>query len=255
MVFYSLLTSLCPLIPIPFLDDWARDFLRRRLIFELAGGYGQVLDKEQTELLALVERQPLTRGCLRGCLAFTFLKPALYFLLKIAQKVYRKILIFLTIKDCVDTFSQTFHDAYLITHAFETGVLRGTDPPYLQTRRAIEGVKAVADPRPVENIVRQSLHGSRRLLARAAGRLSTLMRAERRREASGEGDPSLQDPLLIDEEEQLLQGLVARLSQRLSRQEGYLRGLERHLERELVQQNRPNFSPQQEPDREERSST
>jgi hypothetical protein len=225
VVLYSLLTGLCPLIPVPLLDDWVRDLLRRRLAGELAGRRGLALSGEEIKVLAYGYRPPSVEGCLRGCLTFAFVKPLVKIAVKILEKVFRKILVFLMVKESVDTFSQTFHEGYLTRHALASGALDGAPAPVARVRRAIEAAVAEQDHRPVERLARQTFRGSWRLMRQGGRRLGRLARALRRRRGPGEDD-ALPGELDLSGEEQVLGGVVDELTQELETETGYLRRLE-----------------------------
>ena len=135
IVFYSLLTGLCPLIPLPFLDDWVRDVLRRRLAVELAGEHGLELADGDVRILASGDHPRTLGGCLLGCVTAAVIG-LVKVVLKIVRKLYREVLFFLTIRQCVITFSHTFHEAYMMRHALALGALASSPPPVAQVRRA-----------------------------------------------------------------------------------------------------------------------
>ncbi len=120
----SVLTGLCPLIPVPLLDDWARDLLRKRLVARLAAVAGAALADGDATILACGYRPPSLGGCAAGCLRSLLVQPIVFLVNLIFRKLMRKVFFFLTVKDAVDTFSQTFHEAYLLRHALALGLLR-----------------------------------------------------------------------------------------------------------------------------------
>ncbi|MCP4656556.1 MAG: hypothetical protein GY856_14180 [bacterium] len=231
LVFHSLLSGLCPLIPIPFLDDWARDLLKKRLVAELVRRHGGGLADPELKLLACGHHPPTLEGCVRGCFSFALIKTVALVAAKVLRKVFRKILIFLTIKECVDGFSRTFHEAYLVRHALLLGRLPASETGVLEVRQAIEAAVAQVDPRPIEQLVRRAFAGSRKLLARGARQLGRLLQPLRR---SGREDRELlHEDLPLDQEEELLGGLVDELTSELEHEARYLRQLEKLLENQL----------------------
>ena len=219
LVFSSLMTGLCPLIPVPLADDWARDVLRRRLVADLLREGDADLGTPAVECLAQGRGALSVEGCLKGCV-LTGMK----LVFKIFKKIFRKILIFLTIKDCADTFAETFHEAYLVRHAVARGDLdsaAGMDRVE-RVREAMEATIRQIDHRPIERIARHTLSGSGRLLRRAARHLGKTLKKLRGRERSEELDAELP----LDDEERELGGLVDELTALLGRQTDYLRRLE-----------------------------
>ncbi len=231
LVFHSLLSGLCPLIPIPFLDDWARDLLKRRLIAELVRRHGGRLADSELKLLACGHHPPTLEGCVRGCFSFALIKTLALIAAKVLRKVFRKILILLTIKECVDGFSRTFHEAYLIRHALVLGRLEAPETGVWEVRQAVEAAVDQVDPRPIEQLVRRAFAGSRKLLARGARQLGRLLRPLRR--SGRDENELLHEALPLDREEELLGGLVDELTTELEHETRYLRQLEKLLENQL----------------------
>src|ERR1051326_153985 len=64
LVAHPVLTGLTPLIPVPVVDDVAKNYFRKRLVRRLAASQGRGLSGD--ELSALTKEQG--RGCVRGCL-------------------------------------------------------------------------------------------------------------------------------------------------------------------------------------------
>jgi hypothetical protein len=232
VVFYSLMTGLCPLIPVPLVDDWVRDLLRRRLVADLVEKSGLELSSDDVRVLAVGHHPPTVEGCLRGCVAFTVLKPIAKISLKILRKFFRKILVFLMIKDSVDTFSQTFHEAYLVRHALALGALGGRPAPAIEVRRAVEAAVAEQDHRPVERVAKRTFRTSWRLIRQGAGQLTRLARSLRQ-DRSTEEDEQIVGELDLAEEDTVLGGVVDELTQELEGESGYLRHLESLLEKRL----------------------
>ncbi|MCP3959585.1 MAG: hypothetical protein GY719_17185 [bacterium] len=237
LVSYSLLTGLCPLIPIPVLDDWARDLLRRRLVAGLVSDAGVDLGDFQVKVLACGYVPPTAGGCALGCLRLLVVKPLTFLIAVIFRKIMRKILFFLTIKDAVATFSRTFHEAYLLRHALGLGVLAEVphtvppapiDPRLLAVRATVEAVSRATDTRPVTTLARSLFTGSRRLLMRTARAMTRLLRRGRRDDEERLGER------LEREGEERLGGLIDELTADLEAQGGYLETLEARLEQRLV---------------------
>lgn len=237
LVAYSLFSGLCPLIPIPILDDWARDLLRRRLVARLATASGTALAETTVKILACGYRPPGAGGCARGCLRTLVLRPVVFLAELVFRKLVRKVLFFLTVKDAVDTFSETFHEAYLVRHALRLGAVPADvdapggdaaappapDPRLLAVRRAVETVYRGTDTRPVTSLARSLFRGSWRLLMRTAREMTRLLRRRRR------GDEGQISERLASEGEARLGSLIDELTADLEQQGGYLTGLEAAL--------------------------
>ncbi len=232
----SVLTGLCPLIPVPLLDDFARDLLRKRLVARLAAAAGSTIADADAKILACGYQPPDPGGCARGCLRTAVVQPIVFLANVIFRKIMRKILFFLTLRDMVDTFSQTFHQAYLTRHALTLGLLREpapattprrVDPRLLDIRGAVEDVVRSTDTRPVTTLARSVFAGSRRLAARTAQRMARVLR---RRQGGGEVDLTER---LEREAEADLGGLIDELTRDLESRGGYLEQLEATFEARL----------------------
>jgi hypothetical protein len=214
VTFYSLLAGLCPLIPIPFLDDRVLAAVRRAMVRTLARERGVALTPVQLEYLAGTYR--VARGCWqqagRAAYALT---------VKLVGKLFRKVFVFLALKEGVDTASRAFHEGYLLHLLFDPAE-PGTDAPAdelaaWRARWAMEGAIAEVDPRPVNQAIKRAFRGSFGLLRDGA---RVLARSARRLGRRGPGG------LPEAEEERLLGGLRDRLAAELWEQQGYLQGLE-----------------------------
>ncbi len=224
LVFYSLLTGLTRLIPVPFLDDWARDFLRRSLVADIVHGRTARLGEEELQILACGEPPG---GRLRGCFLATLWRAAVLVGKKLLRKVFRTILFFLAVKDCVRTFARTFHEGYLLRHAVSLGELGETPPGVGRVREAIEASLCRLDLGPIERLARRTLAGSWKTLRRSARGLGRWLQGLRR---GGEGEGGNGE---IEAQEEILRPLVDELTVGLRHESGYLSRLERLFEAEL----------------------
>lgn len=232
-VVYSLLAGACPLIPLPLLDDWILDRVRRRLVSRLGSAEGYAPPSPALGVLA--DRDPTDwrpEALARGCLRKVFVAPVVFVYKRILRKLLRKILFVLAIKDAVDEFSTTFHHGWLLRHAFAHGHHPTTRAATWTLRRQIDAVRDEIDPRPVESAVRSAFRHSRRVLRKAARIVAKLGRLIWRRNRSGKSDDGW-----VDEAAQRAEveagGLVDELIAGLRREEGYLGGLEQRLDRHL----------------------
>ena len=240
VTFHSLLAGLCPLIPIPFLDDRVLAGVRRKMVRDLAAERGwtgdRALDRHRVDVLAGTRDE--SRGCLGwvGWIAFSLT-------LRLLAKIFRKILIVFAVKESVDTASRVFHEGYLLHLTFawapswsaqpdgegDDGPAAGLSPARAQAvRRTIEATLDEVDPRPLEQVLRRTFRGSRRLLRRGA-RLLT-----RRRATAGARPPRGERALPEEEERRLLGRVLDRLVADLWEERGYLTALEARYRRALA---------------------
>jgi hypothetical protein len=167
---YAVLIGLTPLVPIPFIDDVIRGYLRRRLVRALFAERGEPLSDVEARVLA----DEWGRGGLAGCL----LAPIVYLL----KKVFRKIFFFLEWKRAVDIASGTYHFGTLLDHALEKRWC-GEGAPYTpaRVRAAIEAVLARVGTGPVEKAIAEAFGRSRDAMAAAARGLRQAARGMTRR--------------------------------------------------------------------------
>ncbi len=233
VTFHSTLAALCPLIPVPFLDDWALAWVRRRQVAEALAAHHLAVTEWHVAVLAGEKLDAQRGGCVLATAFSWTVKAAIY----VIKRLFRKILIFLTIKDGADKFSLVFHEGYLLHHAIEREVFSAAslaDPnEVIRVRWALERACEQIDARPINQLVRRVLRGSRGLMREAARLLGRVLRRERR-----EGTAATASSVEA-EQERLLGGLTHRLMADLWHQEGYRAELVAHFDRALTQ---PLFS-------------
>jgi hypothetical protein len=208
---------------------------------ELARSHGVGLDAVDGKALACGYEPLSTRGCVRGCLVAVIVKPTRFLFVKVFRKLLHKVLFFLTIKDAVDTVSESFHEGYLLRHALASGELRDPGSPrpaagaprqdVIEVRRAIEAARDAVDHRPVEKAIAATLRGSRRLYRQTGRAFSRLVRSKR---ASGDEQEIYET--VERESEERLGGLIDEMTADLERESSYLRRLEKIFEHRLAAQ-------------------
>ncbi|MEM9595076.1 MAG: hypothetical protein AAGD06_12465 [Acidobacteriota bacterium] len=233
---HSLLTGLCPLIPLPLLDDWVLGLVRRRQVRVLMRERQLELADDEIEVLASGYSPVTASGCFTGCVKTAFVAPVRFVFQKILRKLLRKFLVIFMVKDCVDAFSATFHEAYLLRHALLRGALGEPDaggPPRFQRtvdlRRAIEEVRDEVDHRPVERWARQAFGASRRLFSTTARSIARGMRA------LGRGGRRDEDRAFeqVTSDSAPLEELIDELTEEIGHETSYLAGLGQRLDRRL----------------------
>ena len=171
---YAVLSGLTPLIPVPFVDDLANAYFRRRMVRGLAAA--RSLPFPETDVRTMTDEP--SRGCLLGCLV----APILYLL----KRVFRKIFYFLEWKRAIDTASQTYHFGSVLDHAFER---RWPAPAgsveAARLRAAIDAVLARRGTSPIDKAIRETFErskgavfGAAAALKRAVSGLTRRARAE-----------------------------------------------------------------------------
>lgn len=235
VTFHSVLAGLCPIIPVPFLDDRILAAVRRKMVRELAAERGVELDAGRTDVLAGTRGE--RRGCVGGGLWLLF-----SLTVRLFGKLFRKILILFAVKESVDTASRVFHEGYLLHLALDWAPAwqsadgrPAVDAERAEAlRRTMEVTVAEVDPRPLEQALRRVFRGSRGLLRRGA----RVLASERDPLPGGSGGSvgpagSAGQGLPESEERRLLGGLVDRLTAELWEQRGYLATLEERFRHNL----------------------
>src|SRR5438105_4839061 len=205
LVTHAVLAGLTPLIPVPVVDDLAKNYFRKRLVRRLAAANSRSLS--DGELSALVKERE--RGCVRGCLAAALVYPL--------KAVFRKVFYFLEWKRAVDLASRTYHFGYLVGYAMHPRTGGASLIDLCGAAAVGEAVQAVcreAPIKPVEAAVAGTFRGSRRglraaanLLERSLRRLTGRARAEEVAEAIEQVEP---------QEERELDPVVTRLQRSIA---------------------------------------
>jgi len=170
VLLYGVLAGLCPLIPIPFIDDVIIGKLRKRMIRGQLSEAGLEPGPMQVNLITYIEPEIKLLGCLFG---------AAWMVIK---KIFRKIVFLFALKDCVDHASRMVHHGWLVQYAITTGTLgqhtfeAGNDAIKL-VRDSVLHASDHLDPRPFNQALKRIFRGSGALMRSAAGALGRLLRA------------------------------------------------------------------------------
>jgi hypothetical protein len=180
---YALLVALCELIPVPVLDGWVANLVRRRLTHVQLAQHDVDLKGPDVRMLA----DAGAGGCL-GILWSILLWPF--------KKVLRSVLFVLMINRMVNVASEVAHRALLVHEALEMEALPGDA---VAVRAAMNRALAKVDVTVVDKAVFAGLASSRRKLwgALRAGwsRMWSRAGAERRDEEVGEADEAPLPPV------------------------------------------------------------
>jgi hypothetical protein len=141
--------GLCPLIPIPFVDDLIVERVHRRMNASLCAQHEITLLPLSSKLLAESESD-LLNGALKGLLMWPI------------KKLLRKVLIVFALKNCVDVATEVFHEGWLLARALEEGYvdleeLRKNKPSALRAlRHAIVMAREEIDPDMTRQVMRSA---------------------------------------------------------------------------------------------------
>jgi hypothetical protein len=164
---HAVLVGLTPLIPVPLLDDLAKNYFRRRMVRGLSAAAGRSLGEKELDALA-AERE---RGCLGGCLVAALVYPL--------KAVFRKVFYFLEWKRAVDLASRTYHFGYLVAYALRPRAGGASALDLYGAKRVNEAAQAAcreAPVKPVEAAIGGTFRKSRNVLRGAAALLAGSLR-------------------------------------------------------------------------------
>ncbi|MFB1478715.1 hypothetical protein [Corallococcus sp. RDP092CA] len=220
VAFHAVAAGLTPLIPVPFLDDYALRQVREQSVRDQLKEKGL---KAPDKAVAVLAGSYDTRS--PGGQLLSYLKAVALFPVR---KVFRKVFFVLWVKDCVDLTSVCLHHGYLLHHALERGDLDATslqgDAPR-QVQAAIVAACSEMDARPVNQALRRLFRSSRVLMAEAL-----------RIFLDPKHGPRVPDPRTENAE---VRSLTERLLQELWEERGYFAALQAHYDKHL----RGGFTP------------
>lgn len=225
LVFYSLVGGLTALIPFPWVDDWAGEWIRRRMVKEL---FRQRRLEVPPHVLGAFLQPP--EAAHRGCLYQAFfwsIKLPLQLVGYLLRSVFRKLLIVLAIKQAGDRASRIFHEGFLLDAALHQGWI---GPPFTVksaslVQSCVTRTLAGVDMSPVASVFRQILRVNRTAFVRAAG-------AWQRLRSRARMDQNLRESYL-EQERRMLGRVVAATADLLGGHSGYLAALEARFRAEL----------------------
>lgn len=212
---HATMAALTPLIPVPFVDTAARNYVMRRMVRSLATHHELSIWDEQVKTLADQKGGNFFVGIAKGAVLSPF------------KLVLRKTFMVLAGKHIVDLASQSYHHGYLVDHAFAQRwcAPRGRHSP-TQVRAAVDKLvqsEPIASS-PVTRALRVGFDGSQRALVDAYSAL-------RARLSDGPVERAIDD---VAGDGGGLAGVIASLSNALTAvPREHFEGLEGKLRREL----------------------
>ncbi len=150
---HSALAGVCPLIPLPYVDDLVIRRITRRMCSALYEAHDLHLTPSGERVLTAAP-SVWRRGAATSAALFPM------------RKLLRKVAYLLAIKDCSDVASSVFHDGWLLAHLLEHGQHgRGPsleDTRYLQkVRKAMLRTYKDVDPAPLRRALLGAFLGAR----------------------------------------------------------------------------------------------
>ncbi len=156
-----ILVGASAMIPVPFLDDWAKSFLERRSFRLGAERENFKLSSEEADRLV---QEPPSGCCWVGCLGKALIYPI--------KKLIRKILFFLEIKRAVDQSTNALAENWLLSLALRRGIWKpGGDLSQTDLlREVIEKTCTAQGVKPLELAFQGAFQGAKGTLFDFANR-------------------------------------------------------------------------------------
>jgi hypothetical protein len=175
----SLLSGLCQFVPVPLLDDYLTSRVRRYMIAKILERRGRATPERRLEPL-----YKDTEGCLTGILWWVVALP-LKLILKLLKKLFKTVLIVLTLRDASLHISWTLLMGRTVNRLLKLGELseRGSDGPEdplraeaLMVRHAFDQAFKGSDLRLLRTALEGVLHGVKGLTRRGARAVRLMFR-------------------------------------------------------------------------------
>ena len=141
---YVLFSALCPLIPLPFVDDWALREVRRAY-------FVRILGDAPSALLAARTLSEARGSFFPGCLWLLVFYPI--------KKLFRTLFYFLTVKQCLDEAALTLVQGDMVREALGDGRLPNEAGP---ARDVMDAVLVEESASPIGRWLRFAAVGARR---------------------------------------------------------------------------------------------
>lgn len=211
------LGGLCPLIPLPFVDDMLIKRVHKRMIRKLCAQHhihfkdGE--DDDALELLIAKESSLLSSAA----------KAVLWWPVK---KVLRKLILVWAVKGCADVAATLYYEGWMLARTLEQGYvdlepLRAKDKQALKrVRDAILDAHEAVDPSLIRQSMRSVFGVSQELLTSSASALKATFKQDNKPEA-------------LDQAQQELKPLTARIEQEIERSWSDDEALDQALKRSL----------------------
>lgn len=191
------------LVPVPFLDDFAKAYLEKRLFRLLAEKEGLELSKEEQSHLT---QHSGSSCCLVGCLGSALIYPF--------KKILRKVFFFLEIKRSVDQSTTALAQAYLFRLTLRKDLWRPGGPVESAdvVREAILAACHSQGVKPLETAIRHGFEGAKGTLSDFASKLADKV------SGGDESEEKISKAVdrLEEEETEELKGLTRSLSDSLN---------------------------------------
>ena len=230
---HAALAGLTPLIPIPFGDDVAKDYLQRRMVKALGDARGIVLSAEGIAILGDDAHRSWAMGAAKSVVLFPL------------KLLLRKTFLVLAGKRIVDHASECYHRGFLVDYAFERRWCAPAGPRQpAEVRAAVDAVCREVTTAPIEHALKAGFAQSKVALQNAG---ELLQRITQRIRGTTPAKGAQEEPVPPPEKEieevvetvaqgdaRSIEGIVAQLRKALGQvPEGHFNDLRRRLDEKL----------------------
>lgn len=230
---HAALAGLTPLIPIPFGDDVAKDYLQRRMVKALGDARGIVLSAEGIAILGDDAHRSWAMGAAKSVVLFPL------------KLILRKTFLVLAGKRIVDHASECYHRGFLVDYAFERRWCAPAGPRQpAEVRAAVDAVCREVTTAPIEHALKAGFAQSKVALQNVG---ELLQRITQRIRGTTPAKGAQEEPVPPPEKEieevvetvaqgdaRSIEGIVAQLRKALGQvPEGHFNDLRRRLDEKL----------------------
>jgi hypothetical protein len=211
---HAVASGLTPLIPVPYLDDFAHRQVRERMVRDLLKDHLLPTPPRAVSILAGSHMSPNMRGRVVALVKSLALLPV--------RKVFRKAFVALWVKDCVDMASYALHHGYLLQHALVRADLDARALEAEAVSRVHDAILTTCkevDTRPINQLLGRLFTSSRILVVAATRALKNPLHRGARATEQGE--------------QAEVESLAEKLAAAMWEQRGYLTALEQRYEKHI----------------------
>lgn len=231
LTLFAVLGGLCPLIPVPILDEWARERIHRRMVRELGESRDLGFTETEVRILAGAGEVRIWPGFVKAGA-----KVARNAMGKVVRKLFKTAFYALLVREGIHRAVETFVEGYLLLYvaSLPQGLRQAgrTEERVRRVRAAVVTTMQEEDVTPIRNAMGRAFRRSfdllvqgALLLSRQLSRLRSVPAASQDREMAG---------VSLEDEEELLGGFVDRLAASLWGNHEYFEGLEKAFEKRLA---------------------
>lgn len=166
---HAVWSGVCILIPVPFFDEWAAAYFRRRMVRELALFHKVNLTSAEVGILS----EPEATGCMQTVMDLT--------LGGVFQRILRQLFVVVEVQRAANAVSHVYYQGYLLSQVFARGYVAGGDVEQAEhIQQAVMAAKRSANTQLLAGMVGSAFERSRDSVNAARDRVSALLIGEYR---------------------------------------------------------------------------